>query len=142
MPPDDGACARPIDVDIARFNLRFGALDICRAARKKSGCKRVIGAVRNIERLIEIAHLNDAEHRAEDFFARDSHVWLHAGENCRRDEITFRWHLLSLIGENCLAFANLDVFENAFVRGLVNHRANHHPWFFRIADPQTGRSRK
>ena len=74
MPPDDRAGAGAIDVNIAGDQARFDALDVGRAAREKSAGQRVIGAVRDFDRFIEIAHFDHAQDRAENFFAGDAHV--------------------------------------------------------------------
>src|SRR6266404_8795538 len=132
MAPDNFPCARAIDVNVAGLNLGFGAVDAGRAAREKSGSKRVIGTVRNRERFIEVAHFHDAQHGAENLFARDSHVWFHLGKNCRWNEIAFWWHLLGLISERRLALTDLDVIKDAPVSSLIDHWTNRDSGHFRV----------
>src|SRR6266536_3352638 len=47
-------------------------------------------------------------------------------------------HFFRLIGECRLAFADLDVIQNAPVCGLVNYRPDYDARFFRIADAHAG----
>src|SRR5437762_7250548 len=142
MAPDNRSCARTIDVNVARLNLGFGAINIGRAAGEKSGRERVIGTVRNIEGFIEVAHFDDAQHGAENLLTGDSHVWFHVSKNGRRNEIAFWRHLLRLIGERRLALADLDIVENAPVSSLIDHRTNRDSWLGRIPDPQIRRCGK
>src|SRR5207237_8583897 len=86
MAADDYAGSGAVEVNVARLDLSLSALDVRRAAREKSGRERVISTVCDFNRFIEIAHFQHAQHRAEDFFARDAHVGLYARESCRRNE--------------------------------------------------------
>ncbi len=56
MTADDCTGAWAVDVNIAGFQLRFDALDVGRAAREKAAGQRVIGAVGDFDRFIEVAH--------------------------------------------------------------------------------------
>src|SRR6267143_3068841 len=76
MTSNDRAGARAIDIHISRLQLRFDTLDVCRATRQKSASQRVIGAIGHLDRFVEIAHFYYAQHRPENFFARDAHIWL------------------------------------------------------------------
>src|SRR5439155_24563891 len=58
--PDDRARARAIDVNVAGFKSRFDALDVIGAAREKAARQRVVGSIRDFQRLVEIAHFQDA----------------------------------------------------------------------------------
>src|SRR5215813_9610934 len=49
MAADDRAGARSVDVNVARLQLRFDALDVGRAAREEATGQRVISAVRNFD---------------------------------------------------------------------------------------------
>ena len=49
---------------------------------------------------------------------------------------TVRWQIFGLIGERGFAFSDVDVLENPFVSGFVDHRADGDAWFFRVADAQ------
>src|SRR3990172_10548675 len=40
-----------------------------------------------LDRLVEIVHLEDARHRPEDLLLRHGHVWRHAVEDRRADEV-------------------------------------------------------
>ncbi len=57
---DDRARARAVDVNVAGFQSRFDALDVIRTAREKAAGQRVVGSIRDFERLVEIAHFQDA----------------------------------------------------------------------------------
>ncbi len=57
MPADDRAGAGAIDVNIAGFELRFHALDVCRTAREKSAGECVVRVVCDLDRVIEVACL-------------------------------------------------------------------------------------
>ncbi len=60
MAADDGAGAGAIDVNVARDQLRFDALDVRGTAREKSRGQGVIGVVCDPDGFIEIAHAEDA----------------------------------------------------------------------------------
>jgi hypothetical protein len=81
MPADDGTGAGAIDINVARDQLRFDALNIGRAAGEKSPGQRVVGVVRDPDGFIEIAHSNDAQDRSENLFTRETHLGFHIGEN-------------------------------------------------------------
>src|ERR1700757_942637 len=138
MTANDRASARAVDVNIAGFQLRFDTLDVGRAAREKAASQRVIGAVGDFDRFIEVTHLDHTEHWPENLLARDPHAWFHPGENRRRNEITVWWNAFCLVGECRLAFADLDVIQNAPVSGLINYRSDYDARFFRIADTHAG----
>src|ERR1700719_388784 len=53
MATDDRAGAGAIDVNVAGFELGFGAFDIGRASREKSCGERVVGVVCDIDRVVE-----------------------------------------------------------------------------------------
>ena len=53
------------------------------------GAVSVGGFVRQFDRVIEIVHAHDVQHRAENFFARDRHVVLHLIDN-RRAHVKIR----------------------------------------------------
>ena len=57
---DDRARARAIDVNVARFQSGFDALDIIGAAREKPARQGVVRSIRDFERLIEIPYFQDA----------------------------------------------------------------------------------
>src|SRR5439155_20318982 len=57
---DDRARARAVDVNVAGFQSRFDALDVIGAAREKTAGQRVVGSIRDFDRLVEIAHFQDA----------------------------------------------------------------------------------
>ena len=71
MAADDRAGAGAIDVDITGDEFGFDPLDVGRTAREESRGERVVGVVRDSDRFIEIAHFDDAQDRAENFFARE-----------------------------------------------------------------------
>ena len=56
MPPDDRACARAINVNVAGLESRFHALDVVGAAGEKAAGQRVVGSVCDLQRFVEIAH--------------------------------------------------------------------------------------
>ena len=134
MPAHHGASAGAVDINIARFNLRFRALDVRGTAREKSGGERVVRAVGNRDCFVEIAHFQNADHRSENFFARDTHVRFHVAKNGRRNEKAFWGHILTLVGEGGLRLSNLNVIQDAVVRGFVDHRTDGDAWLFRISD--------
>src|SRR5215469_11669756 len=109
VPPNNCACAGAIDVEVTRFDLRFGAFDVRRAAREKPGRQRIIGAVCHSDRFFEVAHFYHAHYWPEDFLARDAHPWFDVHENCRWNEITFGRHIFSLIRQRGLRLPDLDV---------------------------------
>ena len=57
---DDRARARAVDVNVASFQSRFDALNVIGAAREKAARQRVVGSIRDFERLVEIPHFQDA----------------------------------------------------------------------------------
>src|SRR4029453_2393252 len=122
MTANDGAGARAVNVNVAGFQLRFDAIDVGWAAREKATGQRIIGAVGDLDRFVEVTHLDHTYHRPENLLARDSHAWFHSSENRRRNEITMRRHFFRLVRECRLALANLDVLQNAPVSGFVNYR--------------------
>ena len=56
MTADDGAGAGPVDINIARLDLGFSAIDVRRTAREESGGEGVICAIRDVDCFIEIAY--------------------------------------------------------------------------------------
>ena len=70
MAADDRAGAGAIDVNIAGDQLGFDPLNVRRAAREESGGQRVVGAVRDLDGFVEIAHFDHTQDRSENFFAR------------------------------------------------------------------------
>ncbi len=139
MPPDDRPGAGTIDVDVAGFQLGFRPLDVGRAAREKARGQRIIGAVRDLDRFVQIAHFDHAQDRAENFLARDPGGRFYIGENSRRDKVTVVRHILRLIGQRRLFFADFDHLEDPFVGSLVDHRTDRDTRFLGIPDPQTRR---
>ena len=55
MPADHRAGAAPIYIDVSGDELGFGALDVRRAAREKSGGERELGVIGNANGVGEIA---------------------------------------------------------------------------------------
>ena len=76
----------------------------------------------------------------ENLFARDPRLRTHIREDGRWNEETFPRHIGSLESEPRFIFADVDVFENAFVSDPIDHRADSDPRFFGISNAQTGRS--
>src|SRR5207248_9828899 len=56
MTADDCTGARAVDVNIAGFQLRLDALDVGRTAREKAARQRIISAVGDFDRFIEVAY--------------------------------------------------------------------------------------
>src|SRR5439155_20770868 len=57
---DNRARARAVDVKVAGFQAGFHSLDVIGAAREKAARQRVVGSIRDFERLVEIPHFQDA----------------------------------------------------------------------------------
>src|SRR5438132_8353142 len=89
MAANDRTGAGAIDVNVAGDDLRFGALDVGRAAREKPGGQREFGAVRDLECFIKIARPDDAEHRTKNLFARYPRLRTDAREDRWRNEKGF-----------------------------------------------------
>src|SRR4029077_14819491 len=111
MTTDDSAGAGAVDVNISSANLGLGALDVGRTPREESGSERIIGAVGDLERFIEVAHFDHTEHRPENLFASNLGLRCDVGENRRRNEKAFRRDVRSLKSEPRFLFASVDVFE-------------------------------
>ena len=60
MAADDRARARAVNVKVAGFQAGLHPLDIIGTAREKAAGQRIVGSVRDFERLVEIAHFQDA----------------------------------------------------------------------------------
>src|SRR4029453_8233899 len=133
-------CARAgaVNVNIAGFDLRFCALDVRWAAGKKPGSERIISAVGNCNRFVEITHFYDTDHRPENFLARDAHIWFHIRKNSWRNKEAFGRHILTLISQRGLRLTDLGVLQNSIVCGFVNYWADSNPRFFRVANPDAG----
>src|SRR5205823_13501950 len=56
MTADDCTGARAVDVNIAGFQLRLDELDVGRTAREKAAGQRIISAVGDFDRFIEVAY--------------------------------------------------------------------------------------
>ena len=57
---DDGARAGPVNVNVASFQSRLDALNVIGAAREKAARQRVVGSIRDLDRLVEIPRFQDA----------------------------------------------------------------------------------
>src|SRR5713101_4377265 len=116
--------------------------------KAKIACEEIFGPVlsviqvRDLDEAIKIAHLNNAEHRSENFFARDARVRVQVRKNGRRNEETFFRNVLTLKGEPPFGFPDLDELLDALVSGLIDHRPDRDARLFRIADAQTRRRGK
>src|SRR5205823_8142543 len=117
MAANDGAGAGAVDVNIAGHHFGFDALDVRRTAREKPAGQCVIGFVRDADGFVEIARAEDAQDRAENFFARETHRWFYISENRRRNEEAFGWHVLGLKCEGSFFFAGFDCLEHAPISG-------------------------
>ena len=60
MAADDGAGAGAVDVNVARDQFRFDALDVGRTAGEESRGQRVVCVVRDSNGFIEVADADDA----------------------------------------------------------------------------------
>src|SRR5690606_17229151 len=75
------AGGRAVDLYGARLNVVHETVCIDRAGGRNGGREAVLGVVGHGDRLFVAAHLDDGQHRAEDFFARDTHRRGHIGEH-------------------------------------------------------------
>src|SRR6266511_5038900 len=130
------ARARAVDISVARFDLCFCPLDVRWTAREKPSSEGIISAVGNRDRFVKIAHLQDANDRAENFLARNAHIWFHIRINSWRNKKAFGRYIFTLISKRGLRFADLNVIEDSIVCGFVNYRTDSVPSSTRIRTPQ------
>src|SRR4029453_7394892 len=109
------ARTRAFDLNVTRLDLRFCALDVRWTAREKPSSEGIISAVGNRNCFVKIVHLQDANHRPENFLARNAHVWFHIRKNGWRNKEAFGWYIFTLVSKRGLRLADLNVIQDSIV---------------------------
>src|SRR5262249_50519536 len=74
--------------------------------------------------MIEIARLGYSQHRAENFFLKDSSFGINVGDHRGLDEIPVSRSCVATCDKTPFAFSGLDVIENRLFRARANHGAH------------------
>lgn len=71
MALDNRTRDRPVDIEIADIDIHLHKINCSGAARIDSAGEAVVGAIGNLNRLLNVARFDHSEHGTEDFFARE-----------------------------------------------------------------------
>src|SRR5580658_1514863 len=84
---DFGSDGGGVDVGDAGFEVAHGAEGAVDVVRVEGGGEAVLDAVGDIDGVVEVCALEDADHRSEDFFLGDAHAGFDFGEDGGGEEV-------------------------------------------------------
>src|SRR5215469_500694 len=87
MRAHDRTRALAIDVQIADVELTLGILDLVRRQRISRTRESELGVVGDFDTVLEVARLDDGEHRAEDLFLRNGRFGTYIRDDGRLHEV-------------------------------------------------------
>ncbi|MNR13609.1 hypothetical protein D3C85_1300200 [compost metagenome] len=124
---------RHVDADLADVDLFLEVTRGSAGAGEQGGAVAVRVGVDDLDRLVEVGGVHDAQHRAEDFFAVHRHLRRDAGENGRADEVAVlvarHARVAPIQFKLCTFFdAAGDQAVDAVQGGAGNHRADVGAW--------------
>src|SRR5579883_2630987 len=109
-----------VDPDIAGLDRTRGPECGLKIVGEDRRSETILGRVGERQRLLLVAPAEDGQHGPEDLLARDAHIWLHVGKDCRLEpiaplEILAGWTLAAGHQPRAFAAAGFDHRADALV---------------------------
>src|SRR5688572_3053332 len=125
MYANHGTSTLPVQIQIAYVEVLTRALETIFILRVHSAGQTVLGVVRNTQRILVVARLDEGEHRTESLFLRDLRIGFYIGDDGGRYEITLI-AILRSAAEHEATFlrTDVDVLIDLVERLLVDDRAH------------------
>src|SRR5580704_17641736 len=124
MRTDHRSGALAIEIKIAYVEAFASLLQLLRILRINSARQPKFRAIRDFQRVIEIASLNDRENRPKNLFLSDPRFRINVRNHRCLYEITVARGAVAADEHASLFLSHIDVSEYSLERGLARHRAH------------------